>query len=166
MRCPSCKVISRNKVLDSRLTEGGAAVRRRRVCLECDRRYTTKERIEEDLRFSVSKNNGQRLPYRRDKVFAGVERACYKLSIPDGDIARLVDRVEGVLFANHEREVTTEQIGRYVGDELRRLSAVAYVRFMSVHRRFHTVGEFIDAIQTVREESARDDPAQQPLFDT
>jgi transcriptional repressor NrdR len=163
MLCPSCKE-NNNKVIDSRLTEGGMAIRRRRRCLACNRRFTTKERVEEELRLTVIKNAGQRVPYHRDKVFGGIERACSKLEITEDQIQEVVDRVEENLFANHDREVTSEQIGAYVGQQLRRLNQVAYVRFMSVYRKYQTVDEFVDEISEVRVQVARDDPDQQSLF--
>lgn len=164
MLCPACKN-TQNKVIDSRLTEGGAAVRRRRVCLECNRRFTTKERLETELRLNVIKANGLRVRYNRDNILNGVERAGYKLDISDRQIDELVDLVEGEIFGNHDREVSTEEIGRYVAQQLRRLDQVAYVRFMSVHRKFRTVEEFVDEIQNVRRQIAQDIPDQQSLFD-
>jgi transcriptional repressor NrdR len=153
-------------VIDSRLTEGGVAIRRRRVCLECERRFTTKERVEAELRLTVIKADGQRVPYSRDKIANGVQRACHKLDITDEQVQQLVDRVEEELFAQHDREVTSEQIGRYVADQLRRADPVAYVRFMSVYRKFSSVDEFIDEITDVRQRVAEDSPAQQSLFET
>ena len=164
MHCPSCKS-NNNRVIDSRLTEGGAAIRRRRTCLECERRFTTKERVEAELRLSVIKANGQRVPYTRDKIVTGVERACYKLDISEVQIEQLVDRVEEDLFREHERDVQTERIGSYVGNHLRRLNAVAYVRFMSVHRKYSSVDEFIDEITEVRQRVAYEHPSQQSLFE-
>lgn len=164
MLCPSCKKTD-NKVIDSRLSEGGAAIRRRRVCLACNRRFTTKERVEEELRITVIKRGGGREPYSRDKILAGVERASSKLQITALQLQQLVDRVEEELFRNHDREVSTEQIGRYVGAELRRLHPVAYVRFMSVYRKFSTVDEFIEEITDVQERVAHEDPRQCSLFD-
>lgn len=164
MFCPSCKK-NNNKVIDSRLTEGGSAIRRRRVCLRCDRRFTTKERVEEELRLTVIKASGQRVPYSRDKILGGVDRACSKLDITHEHLQQLVDRVEEDLFGNHEREVTSEQIGSYVGQHLRRLHPVAYVRFMSVHRKYSSIDEFVEEISDVRERVAHDNPAQQSLFD-
>ncbi len=163
MLCPSCRDTN-NKVIDSRLTEAGAAIRRRRVCQACNRRFTTKERVEQELRLTVIKVSEQRVPYNRDKILGGVERASYKLDITDGQLEQLVDRVEEDLFANHDREVTTEQIGRYVGRQLRQLHPVAYVRFMSVHRKYSTIDAFIEEITDVRERVAQEDPAQQSLF--
>jgi transcriptional repressor NrdR len=165
MICPSCKE-NNNKVIDSRLTEGGSAIRRRRVCLSCNRRFTTKERVEEELRLTVIKSNGQRVPYNRDNVLRGVERACSKLDVSSEQLVQLVDKIECDLFSNHDREVKTGQIGRYVGRHLRRLHPVAYVRFMSVYRKFSTVDEFVDEISEVRARAAHDNPAQQSLFET
>ena len=164
MQCPACKRTD-NKVIDSRVTAGGAAIRRRRVCLSCSRRFTTKERLEEELRLMVVKNSGERVPYNRDKIASGVDRACSKLGITEEQLQELVDRVEGDLFSNHERDVTTEEIGKYVGRQLRRLHPVAYVRFMSVHRKYSTIDEFIEEITDVRRRVAQEDPAQQPLFE-
>lgn len=163
MLCPSCKA-DENKVVDSRVTEGGLAVRRRRECLVCNRRFTTKERLEEELRLTAIKTNQQRVPYEREKILHGAERACYKLDISEDQLQQLVDRVEEDLFANHDREVTTEQIGQYVGLQLRRLNQVAYVRFMSVHRKYATIDEFIDEIRDVRVRAAQDNPSQKSLF--
>ena len=163
MLCPSCKQ-SDNKVIDSRITEGGAAIRRRRVCTACNRRFTTKERLEEELRLTVMKNSGQRVPYNRDNVLNGITRACTKLNISDAQIEELVDAVETDLFAGHDREVSSEEIGRYVGSHLRRVSPVAYVRFMSVHRKYSTIDEFIEEITDVQQQVAHDSPYQQPLF--
>lgn len=164
MLCPSCKSTD-NKVIDSRVTEGGAAIRRRRVCQDCKRRFTTKERLEEELRLSVIKNSGERVPYNRDNIVNGVARACSKLSVSADQLQELVDRVESDLFSNHDREVSSEQIGRFVGQHLRRLHPVAYVRFMSVHRKYSTIDEFIDEISEVRRRAAHESPDQQPLFD-
>ena len=165
MLCPGCKH-TENRVIDSRLTEAGVAVRRRRVCLNCRRRFTTKERVEDELRLSVIKVDGQRVPYNRDNIVNGVARACMKLGVAPEQIETLVDKVEGDILNDHEREVTTEEIGRYVGVHLRRLSPVGYVRFMSVHRKFATVDQFVEEIREVRTRAAHDSPDQQPLFET
>lgn len=164
MLCPACKE-NDNKVIDSRLTEGGLAIRRRRVCQVCKRRFTTKERVEQELRMSVLKAGGQRVPYQRENILLGVERACYKLDISEDVLNQLVDHVEEDLFQNHERDVSTEQIGAYVGTHLRRLNQVAYVRFMSVHRKYKTVGEFIDEVSDVRDRVAQEHPSQGSLFE-
>lgn len=165
MRCPSCGA-DNNNVLDTRESEGGQAIRRRRECLSCRRRFTTKERADEGLRITVVKVGGQRVPYDRDKVIGGVERACSKLAVSEEEIQRLVDSVEQEVFRHHEHDVTSEQIGRYVAERLRRLNPVAYIRFMSVHRKFSTIREFIDEISDVQTLAAQDSPNQQPLFDS
>ena len=165
MLCPACKSSS-NKVIDSRVTEGGAAIRRRRVCESCGRRFTTKERQEDELRITVVKAGGQRVPYNRENIVNGINRACTKLNVTEAQVQELVDRVESDIFSNHEREVKTEDIGRYVGHHLRKLHPVAYVRFMSVHRKFSTIDEFIDEIGDVRERVAQDSPEQQSLFES
>jgi transcriptional repressor NrdR len=164
MLCPSCKHTD-NKVIDSRLTEAGIAIRRRRVCLKCSRRFTTKERVEEELRLTIVKADGQRVPYNRDNIVGGIERACAKLGVTADQVQALADKIEGEILNGHEREISSEEIGRYVGKHLRRLSPVGYVRFMSVHRKFATVDEFIDEISEVRTRAAHESPNQQPLFD-
>ena len=166
MQCPSCKEQGKDKVIDSRLTDGGSAVRRRRECLACGRRFTTKERVERELRLTVVKKDGARVPYRRDKIINGVRHACYKLPITEQRIDDLVDQVEGDLFRDHERDITSEQIGLYVARRLRALHQVAYVRFMSVYRAFHDVAEFAEEIQQVRDHAVAEAANQQSLFDT
>ena len=163
MQCPSCKATD-NKVIDSRLTEAGSAIRRRRVCTDCGRRFTTKERVEEELRLMVIKTSGLRVPYNRANVVNGVQRACYKLNITDEQIHALLDHVEEDIFANHDREVGSEAIGRYVGNHLRKLHPVAYVRFMSVYRKYSTIDQFIEEITDVRARVAEESPQQQSLF--
>lgn len=164
MLCPACQS-SDNKVIDSRLTEGGKAIRRRRVCQGCQRRFTTKERVEEELRIAVIKSNGQRVPYNRDNILRGVERATTKLNVTEEQLQRLVDQVEEAIFAQHDREVQTVDIGHYVAQLLRKLNPVAYVRFMSVYRKYATIDEFVDEISEVRERAAHDNPLQQSLFE-
>lgn len=163
MRCPTCRADS-DKVIDSRSTDGAAAIRRRRQCIACGRRFTTKERVEEELRLTVVKADDSRVPYHREKIEEGLERACYKLPVTEEQIGQIVDRVEEDLFRNHDREVTSEQIGLLAARHLRSVNAVAYVRFMSVYRKFSTVQEFVDAIQDVRERGALESPQQRSLF--
>ncbi len=165
MRCPSCKELGKDKVIDSRLTESGTAIRRRRVCQACNRRFTTKERAEEELRLSVVKRDKSRVPYRRDKVMNGIIQACYKLPVDDEDIKELVDQIEGDLFRQYDREVTSDKVGECVARRLRSVNQVAYVRFMSVYRKFADVLEFVEEIQKVQEHAATETPNQQTLFD-
>jgi transcriptional repressor NrdR len=154
-----------DKVIDSRATDAGTAIRRRRVCTSCKRRFTTKERIEEELRLTVIKADGSRVPYRREKILAGVEHACYKLPIDTSRREELVDAVEGDIFRDHDREVTSEKVGEYVARRLRKLNPIAYVRFMSVYRKYKDVDEFIDEIREVKARAAGDSPAQQTFFE-
>jgi len=165
MNCPSCGQ-NENKVIDSRLTESGRAIRRRRVCQECGRRFTTKERLEDELRITVIKSGGQRVPYNRDNVLRGVDKACTKLSLTEEQLQALTDRVESSIFSRHDREVSTEAIGRYVGMELRKVHPVAYVRYMSVHRKYASIDEFIEEITDVRERVAHENPTQGTLFES
>jgi transcriptional repressor NrdR len=164
MRCPSCKELGKDKVIDSRLTENGGAVRRRRVCSACGRRFTTKERAEEELRLTVIKKDRTRVPYRRDKILAGVRQACYKLDIDEEQVEGLVDAIEGDLFREFDREVTSTEIGGFVARRLRDVNQVAYVRFMSVYREFHGVEEFVEEIRNVQAHAATAAPNQQSLF--
>ncbi|UCG17545.1 MAG: transcriptional repressor NrdR [Phycisphaerales bacterium] len=164
MRCPACNKHNADKVIDSRSTEGGGVIRRRRACTACGRRFTTKERIEEELRLSVIKRNGARVPYRRDKILAGVRHACYKLPIEPDVLEVLVDKVESDIFRDHDRDVTSERIGEYVVAHLRKLNHVAYVRFMAVYRQFDDVEAFIEEVRDVKERAAIDSPNQQSLF--
>ncbi len=165
MRCPACNEIGKDKVIDSRLTESGGAIRRRRVCQACNRRFTTKERAEEELRIAVIKKDGSRVRFRRDKIVVGIHHACYKLPIGDGDIEAMVDDIEGELFREHDREVTSRQVGECVARKLRDVNQVAYVRFMSVFREFNDVSEFAEEIQLAQDHAATASPNQQSLFE-
>ncbi len=166
MRCPGCRESNKDRVIDSRMTEGGGVIRRRRECLACGRRFTTKERVEEELRLTVVKRDSRRVPYDREKIKRGLIRACWKLAIEENDIDRLIDDVEGDIFADHDRQVSSAEIGEYVVRRLRDLHAVAYVRFMAVFRRFHDVDEFVDEIRNVHELAQVQRPDQPSLFDT
>lgn len=165
MRCPSCKEIDKDKVIDSRLTEGGAAIRRRRECTGCGRRFTTKERMEDEIRITVIKRDFSRVPYDRTKILAGIQKACFKRQIPTEALQNILNEIEEIIFRECDREVTTQFIGSVVGRRLRDVDKVAYVRFMSVHQKFETIDDFIDQIKNIREISASEMPGQQSLFD-
>ncbi len=165
MRCPACKAFNDDKVIDSRMTDGGSAVRRRRVCQACGRRFTTKERIEAELRLTVIKRDGNKAPYRRDKIVRGVLHACYKLDVTEQQIEELADRVEGEIFRDHERSIQSEQVGQYVSAQLRALNPIAYVRFMSVFRKFKEVAEFVEELEDVVVRVENETPDQQSLFE-
>lgn len=164
MVCPFCKA-NDDKVVDSRPSEAGRSVRRRRECLRCGRRFTTYERFEEAIKLSVIKKDGSRMPYDRKYMLEGIQRAAYKRKIPSERIEQIVDEVEEFLVANHEKEVSSQTIGEQISKVLRRVDRVAYVRFASVYREFKDVGDFIDEVQDVIKRSADDVPGQQSLFD-
>ncbi len=164
MRCPFCKEID-DKVVDSRLTDGGQSIRRRRECLKCSRRYTTYERAEDAVKLAVIKRDGSRVPYNRDKMAESIRRAAYKRRISSERIEQVVDEVEEYLVSTFEKEVSSQTIGERVAAVLRRVDQVAYVRFASVYRQFQDVGEFIEEAQDVIQRAAEDIPGQQNLFE-
>ena len=164
MRCPFCKE-DRDKVIDSRATDRGSAVRRRRECLACGRRYSTKERIESDSFLAVIKKDGARVPFNADKIRKGVVIACYKRPVTDAQIQALMDAVEGEVFRTFDREVPSEFIGECVIRRLRGLDKVAYVRFASVYREFDDPEQFVEEVKDVKERTHHETPGQQSLFE-
>ena len=166
MHCPFCNAEKESlKVIDSRTCEGGRAIRRRRECLKCEKRFTTYERIEENLKLTIVKRDGRRLPWDRNKILTGLERACFKRPVPESELLRIVDEVEEETFKTHDREVPTTFIGQLVSEKLRRLDQVAYVRFASVYRQFKTIEELIDEARAVMDARRfEDDPTQGKLF--
>ncbi|MEK7794560.1 MAG: transcriptional regulator NrdR [Candidatus Hydrogenedentota bacterium] len=141
MRCPFCSH-TEAKVVDSRASKDGDAIRRRRECLNCGRRYTTYERIEEVAKL-VIKKDGRRETFDRWKLKAGILKACEKRPVSLDQIEALIDDVERTLFGNTEHEVTTENLGEAVMTKLRALDDVAFVRFASVYRQFKDLNEFM-----------------------
>src|SRR5213082_1264778 len=166
MHCPFCNAEKESlKVIDSRTCEGGRAIRRRRECLKCNKRFTTYERIEENLKLTVVKRDGRRLPWDRNKILTGLERACFKRPVPESELLRIVDEVEEETFKTHDREVPSTFIGSLVSEKLRRLDQVAYVRFASVYRQFKTIEELIEEARAVMDARRfEDDPTQGKLF--
>jgi len=138
-----------SKVLDSRQTEEGASIRRRRECTACGKRFTTYERLEE-IPLMVVKKDGRREPFARSKILNGILRACEKRPISLQTIEEMVDKVEKQVRANLEPEVSSGTIGELVMDYLRELDDVAYVRFASVYRQFKDVDRFIEEVQQLR----------------
>jgi len=135
MRCPFCDADKESlKVIDSRACEGGRAIRRRRECVKCSKRFTTYERVEQQMKLTVVKKDGRRMPWNRASILNGLERACFKLSVPESELLRIVDEVEEEVFATYDREVPSSAIGQLVIDHLRRVDKVAYVRFASMYR--------------------------------
>lgn len=162
MICPYC---SRNddKVIDSRSTEGGRSIRRRRQCLACNKRFTTYERVEQSARLTVVKRDGARAPFDPEKVLKGVLAACGKRAIPEDAKHRLVDEVEDEVARQFDREVPSAAIGQLVMAKLKDLDEVAYIRFASEYHQFQNVGEIMDEIETLNDR-VKDVKQQQSLF--
>lgn len=149
MKCTNCQQTD-TKVIESRDVADGEAIRRRRVCTNCHYRFTTYERIERP-QLVVIKNNGTRELFDREKLLAGLNRACEKTSITNVQLERLVGEVEQELYACGEPEVPSTKIGQLVMDQLARLNEVAYVRFASVYRRFKDIAGFEKELSQIRE---------------
>lgn len=164
MRCPFCHVEDKDRVIDSRPVEEGQAIRRRRVCEHCTRRYTTYERIEETVRLQVIKKDGTRVPFDRNKLLSGITKALYKRPVPATQITRIVDAVEEELSRTGRREVESKLIGDLVMKYLKRIDPIAYVRFASVYREFQDVRQLVDEAQDVMNSAAELNPDQQDLF--
>lgn len=140
MKCPYCGHLG-DKVVDSRESKEGEAIRRRRECLECGRRFTSYERIDE-IPYMVVKKDGRRERFERQKFVAGLLKACQKRPVSVAALEAVADRVEIALQEKPEREMTTDEIGAHVMQELKHLDKVAYVRFASVYRNFRDIDEF------------------------
>jgi len=149
MRCPYCQLDS-DRVVDSRLADGQFAIRRRRECSNCERRFTTYERIEESV-LKVIKKDGRRENFDRSRVMIGLVKACEKRPISTEDLENLVGRLEGELIQDFEKEAPTQEIGKRLMKELRALDHVAYVRFASVYREFKDVNEFVSELKILEE---------------
>ena len=145
MKCPFCAEVE-NKVIDSRLSNQGAVIRRRRECLGCQRRFTTYERVEEILPMVVKKD-GRREAFDRQKVLEGLKLACQKRPVGADQLEAVVDGIERRLQEMGEKEVPSSVIGEAVMRELARLDEVAYVRFASVYRSFKDLGEFMSELK-------------------
>jgi len=145
VRCPFCKE-DRDRVVDSRSSESGRVIRRRRQCLECKKRFTTYEKIGESFRLNVIKKDGSRLPYDREKLLVGLQKACYKREVSAEQIQETADKVEEDIFRNYDKEVNSRFIGESVMKHLRAVDKVAYIRFASVYRQFTDAGELIEEV--------------------
>jgi transcriptional repressor NrdR len=132
--------------MDSRASEDGYVIRRRRECLHCKRRYTSYERLEEPS-IKVVKKDGVREPFSREKIRAGLAKACWKRPISDEQLDGIVAHVESFMYANCEHEIDAAKIGELVMERLASVDQVAYVRFASVYRRFKDVRDFVDELQ-------------------
>ena len=145
MKCPYCHS-SENKVIDSRESQDGAVIRRRRHCEACDRRFTTYERVEENLPMVVKKDGG-REEYVRAKVLRGVKRACEKRPVPVTQMEQIVEGLERELHEVGDKEIPSSYIGERIMERLRQVDPVAYVRFASVYRDFRDVSEFLEELK-------------------
>ena len=147
MKCPFCSH-ENTRVIDSRPAEDNNSIRRRRVCDECGKRFTTYEKIE-TIPLIIIKKDNNREAYDRSKIEAGVLRACHKRPVSAQQITTLVDEVENEIFNREEREIPSGTIGELVMNKLKDLDAVAYVKFASVYREFKDVNTFMDELKSV-----------------
>ena len=145
MKCPFCGN-GENKVIDSRLSKDSNAIRRRRECIACGRRFTTYEFVEEVLP-TVVKKDGRREPFERTKIRAGIKKACEKRPISIDAMEKIVENVERTCQEFQDKEIPSSTIGKIVMKELYDLDGVAYVRFASVYRQFRDVSEFLDELK-------------------
>jgi transcriptional repressor NrdR len=153
MHCPFCDHLE-NKVVDSRLSKEGEAIRRRRECLSCQRRFTTYERLEEVLP-AVIKKDGRREPFNRQKILEGLKTACQKRPISVDILEGVVERIEKKIHEMGQSEIPSRNIGEEVMKELHELDEVAYVRFASVYRNFKDLGEFMNELKDLIKEDRR-----------
>jgi transcriptional repressor NrdR len=145
VKCPFCNHLH-DKVVDSRESKEGDAIRRRRECLKCDRRFTTYERIDE-VPYMVIKKDGRREKFDRQKVLGGLLRACEKRPVSMAKLSELVNRVESMVSDSPDREISTTEIGEHLMDNLRELDKIAYVRFASVYRDFQDEEAFFNELK-------------------
>ena len=145
MKCPYCGHLE-DKVVDSRESREGEVIRRRRECLECGRRFTSYERVDE-IPYMVVKKDGRRERFDRQKLIAGLLKACEKRPVRVNALEAVADRVEAALQERPDKEISTTEIGQHVMQELRQLDKVAYVRFASVYRHFRDIGEFMTELK-------------------
>lgn len=160
MRCPFCGQ-GDSKVLDSRPTDDGAVIRRRRECVRCGARFTTYEKVEATP-FVVTKKDGRRESWSPDKILRGLITACEKRPVELGTLERIVSEVERELRSRYEREVPSKEIGELVTERLRSVDQVAYVRFASVYRQFQDVRRFKEELERLLEGSRAAPPGDPP----
>ena len=150
MRCPYCEC-EESKVVDSRPIESGHAIRRRRECMKCNKRFTTYENIEE-IPLIIIKKDGNRQVYNRSKLLNGIIRACEKRPVSIEQMEEIVDDIEKTLYNSMKKEITTDYIGELVMDRLKHIDEVAYVRFASVYRQFKDLNTFMDELEKIIKE--------------
>lgn len=150
MKCPFCK-LDHDRVIDSRASDDGYAIRRRRECLGCKRRYTTYEqRVESTLK--VVKRDGARVPFSREKLKQGIERACWKRPISNTRLETTIADIEEEVYTGFESEVESRKLGEIVLEHLRRLDQVAFVRFASVYRKFESLNDFVEILDPLTQD--------------
>lgn len=162
MICPYCQH-NHDKVIDSRATEAGSVIRRRRQCLSCKRRFTTYERVEPAERLAVVKKDGSRVAFAPENIMRGVSNACGKRPIPEDVKARIAHEVEEELHAEFEREVPTQTIGERVMTKLREVDKIAYIRFATEHLQLSTLEDIQRELDDLSNRPTTG-PDQQPLF--
>jgi transcriptional repressor NrdR len=150
MKCPFCAHLE-DKVVDSREGKDGRVIRRRRECLKCAKRFTSYERIDE-IPLMVIKKDDRREPFDRNKIMAGLRRACEKRPVSTAAMEQVIDEIEQMLQDSPEREIPTVTIGEKVMERLRTLDSVAYVRFASVYRQFQDVDQFMRELKEILEQ--------------
>jgi len=154
MKCPFCRN-DKDRVVDSRSAEDSSVIRRRRECLDCGKRFTTYERVEE-IPLRVVKKDGSRVPFDRTKVLIGLHKACEKRPIPAETLDGIVTEIENEISERGEKEVPSKAIGELVMKKLRALDQVAYVRFASVYREFKDPGQFLEELRPLLEKGGTD----------
>ena len=150
MKCPFCSTLD-SKVIDSRPANDGTSIRRRRECLQCEKRFTTYETVE-SLPMVVIKKDGSRQSFDRSKVLRGIQRSCEKRPVPVADMERMALEIEQELQNSLEREVSTDVIGEKVMEKLKKADEVAYVRFASVYRQFKDINTFMSELNKLLSE--------------
>ncbi len=156
MHCPFCSSLE-DKVVDSRLSKEGEAIRRRRECFHCQRRYTTYERIEESLPMLIKKD-GRREPFDRHKILSGLKKACEKRPVSVDILDSIVTQIEKEIQDRGVNEIESRIVGEEVMRQLHSLDQVAYVRFASVYREFKDVNQFMAELKTLLNESGQEGP--------
>ncbi|HUS59238.1 MAG TPA: transcriptional regulator NrdR [Planctomycetota bacterium] len=154
MKCPFCRN-DKDRVVDSRSAEDAFVIRRRRECLDCGKRYTTYERVE-DIPLRVVKKDGSRVPFDRTKVLLGLHKACEKRPVSAETLEGIVREIENEINERGEKEISSKAIGELVMKKLRSLDQVAYVRFASVYREFKDPGQFLEELRPLLEKGGTD----------
>ena len=162
MICPFCSS-NDDKVIDSRASDGGAVIRRRRQCIKCKRRFTTYERVDELAKLAVVKRDGTRVPFSRENIMRGINAACGKRAIAQDIRDAIVDEIEEVAHREFEKEVPSRKLGELVCNRLKDIDEVAYIRFASEYHRFKDLGEVVQEISELKSR-VKDVKDQQRLF--